>query len=470
MDTREKGRAQLSTARQPRHDAGRSGPQVRLFGEGVCTTRALPALGRIVIGRGLEADIRVDHATLSRKHAALHVGPRVLVEDLGSANGTWIGGRRLDAGEAVEIPEGQVVELGSIVLMVRPGLGRGLASYPVNGTSAPLLVTKARALASRSDSRTPVLVSGVAMAPVHRIVDRVAASCISVLILGETGAGKEVLARAIHERSRRSNRPLVVFDCASIAPNLIESELFGHVKGAFTGANENRDGAFVQADGGTLLLDEIGELSQDLQPKLLRVLEQHAVRPVGGNKQRAVDVRVVAATHRSLQSEVARGAFRQDLFYRLNGISIIIPPLRERSDEIVPLAVAFLAAAARKERRIGAPQLSAAAEELLRAYPWPGNVRELRNAMERAALLCEGTEIEPQHLPLDAMGTSTQQMAAGVTNLTAEIGALEQERILETLAQCGGNQSRTARRLGISRKMLLARLDAYGVCRPRKPS
>jgi two-component system response regulator AtoC len=317
-------------------------------------------------------------------------------------------------------------------------------------------------------------VRGGAMGQIYQLVDRIAAGSISVLLLGETGVGKEVVARAIHQRSARSEKPFVVFDCAAVAPNLIESELFGHVKGAFTGANENRDGAFVQADGGTLFLDEIGELALELQPKLLRALEQHSVRPVGGGKEVPVDVRIIAATHRSLEREITKARFREDLFYRLNGISLLVPPLRERRDEIMALATAFLANASQKAGAALMPQLSSEAEELLSAYGWPGNVRELRNAMERALLLCDGPLILPEHLPLDNMKATvarTSTIARGSeSNLAAQIDALEQERILTVLADCGGNQSRAARQLGISRKTLLARLDAYGVPRPHKRS
>ncbi len=565
------------TAEQRREEAGQSGIYLRVFGEGVFATHLLPASGRLVIGRGVDADICVDHASLSRKHAVLHVGPRLLIEDLASANGTWIDGRRLAAGESAEIPNGRIVELGSVMLIVQHELGRdrprrlwthsyfearleeecararrsracftlvsirvdggapssafdtviadavregdwigeyapgiyevllsdlarrdaeqivgdlrarltslgarvqlGFASYPRDGGNAQLLVAKACAIASGSSEPIgPAVARGAAMEPIYRVVDRIATGSISVLLLGETGAGKEWVARAIHRRSARAEKPFVVFDCAAVAPNLIESELFGHVKGAFTGANQNREGAFLRADGGTVFLDEIGELALELQPKLLRAIELRTVRPVGGDKEFPVDVRIIAATNRSLEREIANARFREDLFYRLNGISLLIPPLRERRDEIAALARAFLADACRSAGIGAVPELSSDAEELLRAYDWPGNVRELRNAMERAVLLCDGNEILTEHLPLEKMEATISRTSlpnkssTADSNLAAQVDAVEQARILEVLAQCAGNQSQTARQLGISRKKLLARLDAYGVRRPRKRS
>ena len=318
-------------------------------------------------------------------------------------------------------------------------------------------------------------------------MDRVAASDISVLLLGETGAGKEVMAEAIHSRSPRAGKPLLRLNCAALSETLLESELFGHEKGAFTGADKSKPGLLETADGGTVFLDEIGEMPATLQAKLLRVLEERMVTRVGGLRPKPIDVRFISATHRDLGAESSRGRFRQDLFFRLNGISLVIPPLRERPGEIEALARAFLAAG----RAPGAPEptLSPAAVAALKAHPWPGNVRELRNVMGRALVLSGGGTIEPEHLnlehprpssapppgpapapePTPAPAPAPAPAANAAGPLSAAIDALEKQRILDALERCAGNQSRAAKMLGISRGTLLSRLDAFGIPRPRKP-
>jgi DNA-binding NtrC family response regulator len=302
------------------------------------------------------------------------------------------------------------------------------------------------------------------MAQVHRLVEHVAGSNLSVLILGETGAGKEVIAEAIHQFSKRAKGPLVRLNCAALAETLLESELFGHEKGAFTGALATKTGLVEAADGGTLFLDEMGEMPMGTQAKLLRVLEAREVQRVGSVKPIKVDIRIVAATNVDLEAAIAAGKFRLDLYHRLDGVSIAIPPLRARRSEILPLAKIFLARAC-AEQNAKPTTFSEAAVRALESHAWPGNVRELKNVVERAAVLATGAPIAPAHLRL----TPGAAPLAPLPVAPAEaIDPAERARILAVLDQCGGNQSRAARELGIPRRTLLRRLDEYGVPRPRK--
>lgn len=281
---------------------------------------------------------------------------------------------------------------------------------------------------------------------------RVAKSGVTVLLLGESGVGKEVVARFIHEQSERSSRAIVRVDCAALPEHLVESELFGHEKGAFTGADIQRKGQFEIADGSTIFLDEIGELPLVVQPKFLQILETGRFRRVGGNKEYQVDVRIIAATNRNLEEEVGKGRFREDLFYRLNVFPLQIPPLRERRDDILPLADYFL-----KPRRV---RLSPAAERLITSYDWPGNVRELRNALERASILAEGGQILPKDLP-----PQLQQQQAPLlgTVLVGDMAEIQKRAILEALEKTKGNKTQAAALLGISRRNFIYKLREYGL-------
>jgi two-component system response regulator AtoC len=295
---------------------------------------------------------------------------------------------------------------------------------------------------------------------------------MSVLLIGETGVGKEVCAELLHRRSPRAARTLLRLNCSALPEALIESELFGHEKGAFTGAAVARPGLIESADGGTVFLDEIGELPPPAQVKLLRVLDRREVMPVGGRSERIVDVRFVAATHKNLEAEIAAGRFRQDLYYRLAGMTIRIPPLRDRKDEIEPLARRFLDAAARRQ---GRPPVALSAEALLalQRHPWPGNIRELRNAIERALVVCGAGPIEVPHLPLEREPTGDSGPHTGpipkIGSLGDELEEIERQRIEAVLVATGGNQSEAARRLGMSRGALLARLRAWGLTGKRPP-
>ncbi|AUX35994.1 uncharacterized protein SOCE836_081980 [Sorangium cellulosum] len=352
----------------------------------------LPPRGCVVLGRDEGCDVRIEDRSVSRRHAVLHVGPPLRIEDLGSANGTFVGEQQLPgmtarthrlrrlSRDSAEIGIGERFNLGATTIVV----GRA----PAEAAAAPDCCAPAG-----------VVVRAAAMLALYEQAARAARSLISVLILGETGVGKEVLARTLHARSPRAGGPYVELNCAALPPSLLESELFGHEKSAFTGASQARPGLLESAHGGTLFLDEIGELPLAFQAKLLRVLEDRKVLRIGGRTPRRIDLRFVAATNRDLEAEVARGAFRQDLYFRLNGISLVVPPLRERVAEIGPLADRFLEEACRQLEQRSAPRLSPEALAVLEAYAWPGNVRELRNVIERAAVLCAGDSVEPADLP-----------------------------------------------------------------------
>jgi DNA-binding NtrC family response regulator len=398
----------------------------------------------------------------------------------------------------------------------------GTAIYPSDGRTADALlaVAGARALGTESAANGEVPIYGSSMQQLHRLVERIADSTISVLIFGETGVGKEVLAEMVHRCSPRAAKPFLRLNCAALSESLIESELFGHERGAFTGAVQAKPGLLETAEGGTVFLDEVGELQMPTQVKLLRVIEERKVQRIGGLVPRSIDVRFVAATNRDLEVEVARGTFRQDLFFRLNGIALTIPPLRKRVSEIRELVGTFIGEAAHKMKR-ARPAISEEALSILERYPWPGNIRELRNVVERAVLLSTGSLIELTHLPVEkmraTMGSGEGSFAppptssdphrtpppVGVTpgdgrppsspvvapaetsiaeagafeqtsalreQMQRDLAALEKRRIVAALAQFGGNQTEAARLLGISRVTLHHRMELYKIPRPRKRS
>lgn len=291
------------------------------------------------------------------------------------------------------------------------------------------------------------------------VIQRIAPSDATVLLTGESGAGKEVFARALHQASLRSQQPFVPLNCAAISPELIESELFGHVKGAFTGATSNHQGLFYYAQGGTIFLDEIGELPLSMQTKLLRVLEQRSVRPVGSNRELEVDVRIVAATNVNLAREVQRGRFRQDLFYRLQVLPIEVPALRERREDILLLASHFNKYFASK-LRLSPLDFDCEMAARMQAYDWPGNVRELRNFIERSMILgYMPKEDLPLNLSEDSLCDVSEQPVSHPQIETLE--EVERKHILYVLNSCGGNKSEAARQLGISRKTLERKCVAW---------
>ncbi|AUX26393.1 sigma-54 dependent transcriptional regulator [Sorangium cellulosum] len=480
----------------PGDDARGSCPPLRLaiVAGSTVTFVPLPPRGSVVLGRDEGCDVRVDDRSVSRRHAVLHVGPPLRIEDLGSANGTFIDEQQVAAltarthrlrrlsRDGAEIALGERFNLGATTIAVC----RAPAAPPVEEPDG-------------GDAPADVVVRAPAMVALYEQAARAARSSISVLILGETGVGKEVLARTVHARSPRAGGPYVELSCAALPPSLLEGELFGHEKSAFTGASHARPGLLESADGGTLFLDEIGELPLACQAKLLRVLEDRKVLRLGGRAPRRIDLRFVAATNRDLEAEVARGAFRQDLYFRLNGISLVVPPLRERACEIAPLARRFLEEACRHLGQRRAPRISPEALAVLEAYAWPGNVRELRNVIERAAVLCAGDSVLPGDLPPHLQGGGSRPppaadavaaRAAGgedaerrapadtlappppgedaIARLRLQMKAVDRRRVLEALEQSAGNQTRAAKLLGISLRTLINRLDEYGIPRPRK--
>ncbi|MCA9617411.1 MAG: sigma 54-interacting transcriptional regulator [Myxococcales bacterium] len=315
-------------------------------------------------------------------------------------------------------------------------------------------------IAAEDDDPSGLIARSAAMRRVVSLAHRVAAVDSTVLLTGESGAGKERIARLVHDASPRAEGPLVAVNCGAISETLLESELFGHVRGAFTGATHDRPGLFEAANGGTILLDEVGEVSAGMQVKLLRALQEREIRRVGDNKSRAIDVRVIAATNRDLASDVEAGTFRQDLYYRLRVVELHVPSLRERREDILPLARVLLAEAAARMKRNIREFTPAVADQLLR-HSWPGNVRELENAMERAVALACGSRVELEDLPEEV-----REAMPGVSldpNVVQSLASVEKAHILASLERNDGNQVRTARQLEIGSATLYRKLKSYGL-------
>lgn len=398
----------------------------------------------LVLGRKSPADVVLDDAQLSRSHARLTwTDSGVFVEDLGSTNGTFVGGRRV---EQVVVGPGDEILMGSVTISVHA---------PATFAIAP---------------SEHIIVESEAMARLHDEARRVARTDAPVLITGETGVGKEVLAKIIHHASRRGEKPLRALNCGAIDDNLVQSQLFGYERGAFTGADRRTAGIFEQADGGTVFLDEIGELSATAQAALLRVLETKLVTRLGSEQPRPVDIRLLAATNRDLAGMSVEGSFRSDLYYRLNTIPLHIPPLRSRTEEIEALARHFLERARSRNETI-ATRIDGRAVELLTRHPWPGNVRELRNVVDRAAILARGEVIGVDELApcLRAPASPTAATiappppAAGAGKLKDRVQAYEGELILEALERNGWNQTEAARALKIPVRTLAYKIEKLGL-------
>jgi diguanylate cyclase (GGDEF)-like protein len=334
----------------------------------------------------------------------------------------------------------------------------------------PVGIAEAKPVALESGD---IVVADPKMKRVFELVAKVADSKMTVLLTGETGAGKEVIAEAIHQKSHREAKPYIRINCACLTETLLESELFGHERGSFTGADRRKIGYFEACDGGTLFLDEIGEMPLSLQSKLLRVLEESRFTRVGGTAEIQVDVRVVCATNRDLAQEVQAGRFREDLFFRVSAFTIVIPALRERRSEIPLLADVFIKQVS-NDLDGAAPTLSPEALRLMESYNWPGNVRELRNAIERAAVLETSGRIEPEHLPDRIRDQAVSQHAVGgqttPTDMRETIADVERASIVKALESCAGNQTRAAKQLGISRRSLIYKMEKYGLKKPPSSS
>ena len=320
---------------------------------------------------------------------------------------------------------------------------------------------KSQARGEPTKLQTGIIGSSSPMIELLDMISYVAPTEATVLITGESGTGKELVAEALHQNSERNDGPFIKVNCAALAEGLLESELFGHEKGAFTGADKQRDGKFVQADGGTLFLDEIGETTPAMQVKLLRVLQEGELQRVGGENNLNVDVRIIAATNRDLEQEVETGAFREDLYYRLNVVTLLVPPLRERENDIEMLVNYFISIFADKNRR-RVEAVTPSCLELLKAYPWPGNVRELENAIERGVILMRGEQLTEKSLPLAIQKFGSKPEVNRKTE-PSSLQDAEKALIIKTLQETDGNKSEAARRLGITRKTLQNKVQKYGI-------
>jgi DNA-binding NtrC family response regulator len=422
----------------------------------------------IVIGRAPECDLVLEHRALSRRHAVLRRGPQLSVQDLGSTNGLRLARGLVRGGEPVLLAPGESFHIGPFSFLV-------VDAQPTDAST------------NRS-GRDRLIVEDPTPEGVSTLIREIAKSGVNVLVLGETGVGKEVLASTIHAVSERSG-PLSSINCAALSEPLLESELFGHEKGAFTGAAAAKDGLLEAASGGTVFLDEIGDLPLSLQAKLLRAVESREIRRLGSTREVPIDVRIIAATNRELTAEVAAGRFRQDLFFRLDGVTLRIPPLRDRRHAIGPLALKFVEEAS---RRLGRPEVRATPEMIaaLSAHDWPGNVRELKAVIDRAVLLSRGAQLGSRHLafssrpdgaapgpapapPRAAAPAAAPAASPAAAPASGERDFLEPEqradraRVIAALDECAGNQTRAAKRLGISRTTLVNKLALYRIPRPR---
>jgi transcriptional regulator with PAS, ATPase and Fis domain len=395
-------------------------------------------LPHVKIGSDESNSLVVDDPHVSRFHCEIRQTQEgFVIKDLDSTNGTVIEG-----------------------LAVKEAVLRSGAQLALGKTRLRFLADDAEVEipASERTSFGDVVGNSSRMREIFGVLERIAPTDLTVTLIGETGTGKDVIARSIHKSSKREKGPFVVFDCGAVASNLIESELFGHEKGAFTGAVADRAGAFERAAGGTLFLDEIGELALDLQPKLLRAIEHRAVRRVGGNEELEVDVRLIAATNRNLEADVRDGKFREDLFFRLSVVTLEIPPLRHRGDDLPELVRSILG-------QLGKGNVTVAPETLrvLESYDWPGNVRELRNVIESASAVCDDPILEPRHLLFFRPRTKREPSMPSLPLAGKTLESIEKTAIQQTLEKCEGNKTQAAKALGIAPSTLYEKIKKYSL-------
>jgi len=403
----------------------------------------------IRVGTKKENEIGLKDETMSRIHfEILQTKEGYLLRDAESLNGTFINGVRV---KEAFLSSGTTIRAGKTEMKFAP-LDEIFEIIPSKKTKFANLIG-----------------GSTTMRRIYSIIEKVGPTDVTALIEGESGTGKELIASAIHEKSKRNKKPFVVFDCSAVAENLIESELFGHEKGSFTGATGMRHGAFELADGGTIFLDEIGELTLELQPKLLRVLESRTIKRVGGDRPINVDVRVVAATNRNLEAEVKKGAFREDLFYRLNVVPIHLPPLRRRKDDIEMLIDHFIEEYTKQNPDKKVLGVTVPAMEIMKSYDWPGNVRELRNTMSRILSFMEGEKITPDDVP----ERIKVPVAKAELDIREDLGfkdakeqwisTFEKQYLQEVLKRNNNNISATAKEAGIDRKSVQRLIKKYGL-------
>jgi two-component system, NtrC family, response regulator AtoC len=405
----------------------------------------------VTIGRSQDNDLVLDDNAVSRKHANIALNGRSpTLADLDSRHGFVLNGAHQPPGTVAQLSDGDVVTLGNTALTISS------AALGDAGIKSP--------------TQRDFVVESKAMQTAFDLASRVARFTTSVVLNGETGVGKEVFASAIHSMSQRASGPFVRLNCAAFPETLLESELFGHEKGAFTGADKKRVGYIEAAHGGTLFLDEIGEMPLSTQAKLLVVLESKKVVRVGSTTPIDVDVRYISATHRDLHTEITASRFREDLFYRLSSFVVMIPPLRERLEEIPALCELFLKQFATASN-VAAARVSPDAMKVLQSAAWPGNVRELKNALERAFVMAQG-EIRPEHLPDNVTNPPQKARApqgvsaavAGVSaDLKGDLQAIERQNVVAALQESQGNQTKAALKLGISRRALIHKMDKFGL-------
>ena len=544
----------------------------------VIAIHVLPETGSVTIGRGADNSVQIDDESISRRHAVLHVGPVMRIEDLGSSNGTKLRDVAIPPNRPHDVNVNELMTLGSLTLIIQgrftspqvsriathdyfqtrleeecaraerngtqfavigirvsPGAPDSVVvealmstlrtsdvlakvgereyelllvdatrpqaehvsqrltdcllelhttstslvvHFPSDGRNAYELMTRLAGHGDdteRGDGGEDLVIAEQSMRDLYALIQRIAASDLPVLILGETGVGKEKMSRAVHNESPRASKPFIAINCAALNDALLESELFGHERGAFTGANTVKTGLLEAASGGTVFLDELGDMSLAIQAKLLRVIEEGEVRRVGGIKSRKINVRFIAATNTDLEAATERGRFREDLYFRLSAATLVIPPLRERPREIELLARRFANRAfARTTGFPKAKEFTPEALTMLKGYSWPGNIRELRNVIERAVLLCGNAAIGTEHLPVEKMrGTFVRAPTNNAMIAVADPDQTlpppdERTRILDALKQADGNQAKAASLLGVSRRTLINRLEQYNLPRPRK--